>query len=294
MDTGRLRLGVAMLGSWARAKHEGAPGDGFAGTEHKLDIAWATWIFDAQLAIDPRVAFDIALPVRMTSIDATSTGPGGRDLSLDETIHRDQTAFGLGDLLLATRFGIVRPDDVKGWMLDLRLGANVPTGRAQPHPFHPDNPSGKERIALGSGTIDPVVGFDSNYNAGKWGFGAWTSARVPVLRNRWDIRSSRVVQAGAGPFTGFGLIKWRFLLQPEIYYASPVKWDDRDAPSTDRLSLLATVGVFVQPRPRFNVHALLKVPYYTRTKGLSFTWPFVALVGFNYTFELIPEREHHH
>jgi hypothetical protein len=213
---------------------------------------------------------------------------------VEDTIHRDQTVFGPGDVVLAGRFGLVRDEDVRGWVLDLRMGASLPTGVAQPSPYHEANPEGIERVSLGSGTIDPIVGLQSTYNAGKWGLMASSMARIPVVENRWDNRASRVVEGGVGAFSGFGLVKWRFIVQPEVFWVSPVRWQGRDAPSSDRLSLLASVGAVVQPRPRMNVHFMLKVPYYTRAKTGRFLWPFVASVGFNYTFELIPERHHKH
>jgi hypothetical protein len=294
MDTGRLRLGLVMVGSWARATHEGRTGDGFSGTEHRIDAGWLETNLDAQFAFDPRVAFDVTLPVRATFVNAAVYGPGGRRLRVEDTIHRDQSVFGLGDLLLAGRFGIVRDDDVRGWVLDVRMGATLPTGLVRPSPYYEPNPSGIERVSLGSGTIDPVVGLESTYNAGKWGVLAWSTARIPVVENRYGNRASRTVQAAVGAFSGFGLVRWRFVFQPEVFVASPVRWPGRDAPSSDRFSLLAGAGAVVQPRPRMNVHFMLKVPYYTRTKTGSFLWPFVAVVGFNYTFELIPEREHQH
>jgi hypothetical protein len=295
MDTGRLRLGIVMSGSWARATHEGRAGDGFENTEHRIDAGWVEWNLDAQLALDPRFAFDVALPVRLTVLDVAVAGPDEQSLPVADTIHRDQTVFGLGDLALGTRFGIVRDEDVRGWVLDARLGFSAPTGATQPSPYHPANPEGIELVSLGSGTVDPIVGFESTYNAGRWGLLAWSTARIPVVENRWDNRAGRTVQAAIGAFSGFGLVRWRFLAQPEIFYVSPVRWQDRDAPSSDRLSLLASVGAVVQPRPRMSVHFMLKVPYYTRTEtGRDFLWPFVAVVGFNYTFELIPESDHHH
>jgi hypothetical protein len=283
-----------MLGSWARARHEGRAGDGFPNSEHQIDAGWVQWNLAAQFGIVERFGVDVMLPLRLTTLRVGATGPGNRSLDISDTIHRDQSMFSAGDMLLSTRWGLVRNEDVRGWTLDARLGASVPTGRIRRDPFHPDNEDGVERLSHGSGTVDPWFGLESFYNAGRWGLTTFGSAKLPVATNRFGNRAARVFQAGAGVATGFGLVKWRFLAQPEVFVASPVRWRDQDAPSTGRVSLIASAGVFVQPKPRLGVHAKVSVPYYTFTNDGDFLWPFIASIGINYTFHLIPEEKHHH
>ena len=124
-----------MLGSWARALHEGRAGDGFPGTEHRVEATWAQWNLSAQLGVVERFGLDFMLPLRLTSLRASAFGPQGRPLSVTDTIHRDQRLFSPGDLLVATRWGLVRNEQVRGWTLDLRLGATLPTGVVRRDPF---------------------------------------------------------------------------------------------------------------------------------------------------------------
>ncbi len=283
-----------MLGSWARASHDGGEGDGFANTDHRVDAGWAEWNFDTQIALHPRFAFDVAVPLRLTTLKPAVRGPDGRSLSTRDTIHRKQTVFGLGDTLLATRFGIVRNEDARGWVADVQLGAMLPTGKARPNAFGSEDSTGTEQVSLGSGTIDPFYGFSMTYNDGRWGVTAWSVARVPVARNEFGNRGSRVISASAGAFSGFGLIRWRFIAAPEVFVATPTRWKDRQAPNSDRLAVMARAGVFYQPRPRLNLSASVKVPVYARSSGGKLLWPVIGMIGVNYTFELIPERDHHH
>ncbi len=294
MDTGRLRLGLSMLGSWARARHEGRAGDGLPGTEHRIDAGWVQANLDVQLALLPRFAIDLGMPLRLTMLDVSARADDGTALRVEDTIHRSQRLFSQGDTLLALRWGLVRTDDVRGWTLDLQTGASVPTGVVRPDPYSPDNPEGVEKLSHGSGTLDPYVGLSTNYNAGRWGVLAWTDARVPVVTNRYGNRASRVVQAGAGAFTGFGLVKWRFAATHEVFYASAVRWRDLEAPSTQRTSLILGVAAYYQPRPRLGVNATLKVPYFNGAQRGSWIWPAIVGVGINYTFLLVPEEKHHH
>lgn len=283
-----------MLGSWARSSHEGRSGDGLPNSEHRVSAGWAQWNFSAQLGIVERFAFDVMLPLRLTSLNVASIGPGDRALDVSDTIHRDQTVFSAGDMLLSTRWGLVRNEDVRGWTLDLNLGVNLPSGRVRPDPFHPDNDQGVEQLSHGSGTVDPSYGLESYYNAGKWGVTTFATARVPVATNRYGNQAARVAQGGLGVATGFGLVKWRFLFQQEVFAAGPVRWNDIEAPSTGRVSLIASAGAFFQPKPRLGVHAKVSVPYYTFARDGEFLWPFIISVGINYTFHLVPEEKHHH
>lgn len=294
LDLGRLRLGAVMLGSWSRSTHEGRTGDGISGTEHRIDAGSVQWNVAAQLGLAERFGLDVMVPVRLTTLSVQSRTPDGRELDASNTVHRDQTAFSFGDVLASTRWGLIRNEDVRGWVLDARFGATLPTGRVRPDPFHPDNDEPVEQLSHGSGTVDPWFGLESFYNFGRWGITTFGSARVPVVENRYGNRASRVLQAGAGVATGFGLVKWRFLFQPEVFAASPVRWRDREAPTTGRVSLIASAGAVWQPRPRLNVNAKLSVPYYTKARDGTFLWPFVVLAGINYTFQLIPEELHHH
>ncbi len=49
---------------------------------------------------------------------------------------------------------------------------------------------------------------------------------------------------------------------------------------------VATAGVFAMPAPGWQIHLLAKVPYYTRSQGGQLRWPFVAMLGFSYTFDV--------
>lgn len=293
MDTGRLRLGMSLVGSWARARHEGRAGDGFEGTEHQIDAGWVQANLEVQLALLPRFAIDVGMPLRLTMLDV-STQADGLSPRVEDTIHRSQRLFSQGDTLLALRWGLVRDDDVRGWTLDLQTGASLPTGVVRPDPYSPENDAGVERLSHGSGTVDPFVGMNTNYNAGRWGVLGFASGRVPVTTNRYGNRASRIAQAGAGAYSGFGLIKWRFALTQDFFYASAVRWRDVDAPSTQRTSLLLSAAAYFQPRPRLGLNASLKVPYWTDGERGSWLWPVIVGVGVNYTFQLVPEEKHHH
>lgn len=301
MDAGRIRLGASMLGTWIHTEHvvahdepePGVPAD-MQPYRHLVDMTLLEWDFDAQIGFSRRFAFEAFLPVRVTVLRAAFRTRDGRDLRRATSIHhRDETIAGLGDIVLGGRIGLVLPDDVPGWNLDLRLGTTIPTGHTETDPFAlGERGLAHQHVFFGSGTVDPVVGLESNVALAKLGITAWLSSRVPVYRNHFGYRHSRSIVAGVGVLSGFGLRRWTFLLQPEVYWESRALWPERAAMNSGRTSLIATGGVFVRPgkqRTPVQLHALLKVPYFTVTHGGTLRWPVLALVGATVTFDTRPQ-----
>jgi hypothetical protein len=299
MDKGRVRVGLSMLGSYVHASHLVAPDQREPGVpladqpaEHVLDIGLLQWDLDAQVGMHRRFAFELLVPVRTTVIEATFLDAEGRVLPLGRSIHhRDETIAGIGDFVLGGRVGLVLPEDVPRWTLALRTGLSFPTGRTEPNPFVL-GAQGKDHqhMFFGIGTLAPVIGLDTNVAFDRWALVGWTVARAPLHANPYGYRGSTVVVAGLGAQSGFGLARWSFLVQPEIYFETPARWQDANDVNSGRTSLLATAGVLAQPAPGWQIHLLGKVPYYTSAKGGQLRWPFVAVLGFSYTFDVAEGR----
>jgi hypothetical protein len=295
MEAGRFRFGLTMIGSYVHAEHSVEPDQlepGVAAeaqpTHHELDIGLLEWQLDAQLGLHRRFAWELLVPIRATIIDATFVDADHVELPGFASIHhRDETIAGLGDTILNGRIGLVLPENVRGWTLALRLGSSFPSGHIEPDPFVLGE-QGKphQHNFFGNGTVDPVLGLDSSVAFDKWSLVGWSLARTPFYENRYGFRGSTVVVAGVGAQSGFGLERWRFLLQPELYFETPALWNDRPARNSGRTSLLATAGVFVRPSKGWQVHLLIKIPYVTWAMGGQLQWPFVATLGFTYTFDI--------
>lgn len=295
MDAGRFRFGLTMMGSYVHAGHSVEPDQHEPGVaaedqpaHHELDIGLLEWDLDAQLGLHRRFALELLVPIRTTVINATFVD--GHDVELPgfaSIHHRDETIAGLGDIVLGGRIGLVLPENVPRWRLSMRLGASMPTGHIEPDPFElGENGMAHQHMFFGNGTVDPVVGFDTVVSFDKWSLVGWSLARTPFYENRYGYRGSSIVVGGVGAQSGFGLERWMFLLQPEIYFETPALWNGRPARNSGRTSLLATAGVFVRPTERWQLHVLLKIPYATWAKGGQLSWPFVATLGFTYTFDL--------
>jgi hypothetical protein len=254
---------------------------------HKLDVGLLEWDFDLQIGLHRRFAFELLMPVRVNIIRADYEDASGLALPEFESIHhRDETIYGVGDVVWGTRVGLVRPENVKRWLLDLQLGMTFPTGRIEPNPYVLGARGERhQHMFFGNGTFDPVTGLQSVVLFDKWSLVGWLSARTPLYENRLGYRPNHVVVAGIGALSGFGLERWSFLLQPEVFHETTAKWEGRDARNSGRTSLIATGGVFVRPGRGFQIHLLAKIPYVTFAHGGILRWPFVAMLGFTWIGE---------
>lgn len=271
------------------APEPGAPAD-LQPREHTLATTLLGWDFELQIGFSRRFAFEALVPVRVSVINAGFRDASGNPLPLATSIHhRDETLVGFGDVVLGGRIGIVLPEQVPTWHLDLRLGWTVPTGHTEADPFaRGDRGLSHQHNFFGSGTVDPIVGLESNVIRPKLAVTTWSTARVPAYRNHFGYRHSRSVAGGVGVLTRFGLRRWTFLAQPEVFFETPARWPGREAPNSGRLSLIATAGVFARPHPTVQLHTLIKVPYYTKAVGGALRWPIIAIVGATVAFDLRP------
>jgi hypothetical protein len=293
MDRGRVRFGLTMVGSYVHASHDVMPGQeepGLPGArqpaEHVLDIGLLQWDVDAQIGAHRRFAFEILFPIRATFIDATFLDANGAVLDVESIHHRDETISGIGDLVIGGRIGLVLPEDVRRWTLALRTGLSFPTGAIEPDPYALGSQGRKhQHMFFGSGTFDPVIGFDTNLDFDRWGLVGWMVSKIPPYENRYGYRGSTVVVGGVGAMFGFGLERWRFLVQPEVYSETSARWSGTPDRNSGRTSLIAGTGVFVMPAPGWQIHLLAKFPYYTWARGGQLQWPFVGMLGFSWTID---------
>ncbi|MEM6993447.1 MAG: hypothetical protein AAF721_23235 [Myxococcota bacterium] len=294
MDKGRIRVGLSMLGSFIRAGHDVAPEqrepgipDDEQATEHLLDIGALEWNLDAQIGLHERFAVELRLPIRVTVIDASFNGPDGPLPNFRSIHHRDETIAGVGDLVVSGRVAVVLPKNVPRWTLFLRAGLSQPTGNIEPDPFVLGrNGQEHQHMFFGTGTYDPVLGLDTNIAFDRWSLVGWASTRAALYENRFGYRASAIAAGGVGAQSRFGLERWAFLLQPEIYFETPAQWSGADARNSGRMSLIAAAGVFATPAKGWQVYALAKIPYYTVARGGQLRWPGVCVIGFAHWFEL--------
>lgn len=299
MAAGRVRIGAAMVGSFAHTEHAVAPDEPEPGvpaseqpTRHLVDLGLLEWQFDAQLGFSRRFAVEAFLPVRVAIVRAGFERDGVALPAARSIHHRDETMAGIGDLVLTGRVGVITPQDVRRLTVDLRLGSTMPTGGIERDPFALGRGGHRhQHVFFGSGTIDPVLGLEGTWLARRLGVTAWSLGRVAAYRNRFGYHPPSTVAAGVGVHSGLGLRRWRFLVQPEVFHESRARWGSDYAVNTGRTSLLATAGVFLRASRGVQAHAIVKVPYLNLTRGGQYRWPIVAMLGFSWTVDLAPRLD---
>jgi len=284
-----------MLGSFVGVSHLVDPGqeepqlpDELQPREHELKIAALQWNLQSTIGLHRRFGFEITLPIRTTVIRARFNDESGAEIDNVESIHhRNETLAGVGDLTLGGRVVAVLPDDVDGWTLALRGALSLPTGNIEADPFVlGEDGQVHQHMFFGSGTFDPMVGLDTRYAFDKWSLVGWGSMQLRLYENSQGYRGSSVVGGGFGAQSAFGLERWAFMLQPEVYFETAARWAGEAARNSGRTSLLGTVGVFAFPAPQWQINALAKIPAYTWSQGGQVRWPVVGLLGFTFTFDI--------
>jgi len=220
-----------MLGSSLNASHGVEPEQAEPGVadadqpgRHIVDIGMLEWDLDAQIGVHRRFAVEIQLPIRTTIIQASFEDRQGDSLPDFQSIHhRDETIAGFGDVLLGGRIGLVLPEDVPRWTLALRPGISLPSGNIEPDPFElGEGGDEHQHMFFGSGTVDPLLGLDTNLAFDRWTLVGWVVGKAPLYANQYDYRGSRVAVGGLGARSGLGLKRWSFL--PSLDRASACRF----------------------------------------------------------------------
>lgn len=302
MEKGRFRIGLAMTGSGIRAEHSVDPDQfepGVPETDqpryHEVRVGLLQWDLDAQFGVHRRFAFELSLPIRVNTIDATFFDIN-RELipDFDSIHHRDETIAGLGDMTLGGRVGVVLPQDVPRWTFALRAGVSLPTGNTEANPFERgDMGLRHQHMFFGSGVVQPLLGFDTNVAFDRWTLLGWGLGRVAPYESRRGYRPSTIASGGVGVQSTFGLQRWAFMVAPEVYFETPARWDGSAARNSGRTSLIATAGAFVTVGKAWQLYALAKVPYYSWTQGGQLRWPLVGVVGVNFWFDVVKDKHAH-
>lgn len=243
---------------------------------------------DLGLGLAKRWAIEASLPFRAVHQATTFTGADGQILPDFQSIHhRDGVTAGLGDVALLGRWRVVTADTTLPLRLDLRAGATLPTGGIEPDPEQLGR-EGKphQHLFFGSGTVDPLVGFDGSYDLGALRILGYGQARASLYDNRLGYRQGARAGGGLGVDFTAGATAWRFLVQPEVTHEEVSRWGADLAENSGRTDVLVALGATWTPAPRWFVQARVKVPVATWTEQGDLTVPWFGLVSVGHALEL--------
>ncbi len=168
---------------------------------------------------------ELHAPFRLTRTTIAYRTPGGAPYEplAPDLHHRNETLAGLGDPWLLGRWN----GTPWGTMLTARLGVSLPLGRTEANPFAL-GAQGKrhQHIQFGSGTVDPVAGFDLSRAFGKVQLAGYAQGQMAVYENEHGFR------AGLRVLTGLqaGRRLWGALsgaLGGDVQHEGAERWDGR-------------------------------------------------------------------
>jgi hypothetical protein len=178
-----------------------------------------------EVGITRAFGFELQLPFRVVATTIQYTTPDGQPyVPLDPDVHhRNETLTGIGDPWMLGRWGARSG----AFVLVLRAGVSLPLGRTEPNPFIlGDMGIRHEHIQFGTGTFDPVGGFQLARTIATVPLAAYGQGQVSLYQNKYGFR-------GPSRFFG-GLMGGRHLfgtvtggLGVDVLYEGAERWDGR-------------------------------------------------------------------
>jgi hypothetical protein len=159
-----------------------------------------------ELGITRSLGLELQVPFRVVSTTIQYSTPDGQPYApLDPGIHhRDETLAGISDPWLLGRWAAKLGD----FLLVVRAGVSVPLGRTEPNPFVlGDEGIRHEHIQFGTGTFDPVGGFQVARAVGTVQLAAYGQGQASLYENKYGFR---------GPSRFFGGVQAATLLFAKI------------------------------------------------------------------------------
>ena len=212
------------------------------------------------LTLDVRISEQFGVQAAASIPDVTRTAVVPRPAG---AIDFEETFSGIGDTSVLGWYKL-RP--VSGWYGVLNLGASLPTGKTETPRFRDELQGGSlvpmSRLQRGSGTVDPLFGFNLARRFQPLTMFASVAARTPVAENddglrtgaSWEINTGLARDVGTSRVSALARVGWLHREQ-DSFRGTPVlvgggNW------------LYVTPGVAAQIGKGINVQAEVKIPVY--------------------------------
>jgi hypothetical protein len=200
----------------------------------------------AEVGVTRTLGLELQLPFRVIGTTIRYTTPDGQPYApLDAGVHhRDETLAGISDPWLLGRWGARLGE----FLLVLRAGVSIPLGRTEANPFAlGDIGLRHQHIQFGTGTFDPVGGFQLSRTIATVQLAAYGQGQVSLYENTHGFRA---------PARLFGGVQAAHLLVSkitggagvEILFEGAERWDGviRQDGNLGRTEVLASFS-FLRP-----------------------------------------------
>jgi hypothetical protein len=215
----------------------------------------------AEVGLTATLGIELQFPFRVVGTTIQYTTPEGQPyVPADPGVHhRDETLAGIADPWLLGRWGARLGD----FLLVLRAGVSLPLGGTQPNPFLlGDVGIRHQHIQFGTGTFDPVAGFQVARPIGSVQLAAYAQGQASLYQNTHGFRAPvRFFGGVQGLHRLFGTLKGG--LGVDLLYEGPERWDGviQQDGNLGRTEVLAA-GVLAQTFGETSVTLNLRVPMY--------------------------------
>lgn len=231
---GALNLSTALTGTYMDISHPAGCENVFSCDEfpvqpaHTHDLTMIPVELRAVLSygITEVWSVDAHLPFRMVRAVADYHTPDGEPYTpIDEGVHhRTETLFGFSDAQVGARAAV----KVGNWWLTPRLALTVPIGRTEVDPYEAgDNGVSHQHVQFGTGTVDPVLGFDATTGNARTQYALYGQMQASVYQNRHGFRGPMRGTVGAS-------VGWKSPRRPVVLslglegsFEGPERWGGR-------------------------------------------------------------------
>lgn len=186
------------------------------------------WLTEARLlgeyGLTKNFALQAVVPVRLISTTTLFTDLAGTPLTLDyqNIHHRNEVLLGLGDLQLLLHGALSLGDFRFGG----RAGLSFPTGRVSANPYVlGDAGLPHQHIQFGTGTFDPILGFDLARTFGPVTVAAFAQTQLPLYQGPRGLQAGVRLGGGLVASSSLGLGGPVFRLSTSVFQEFAERWD---------------------------------------------------------------------
>ena len=176
-----------------------------------------------EVGITRTLGIEVQVPFRVVSTTIQYLTPDGQPyVPLDPNVHhRDETLTGISDPLLLGRWG-VRLGEL---LVVVRAGVSIPLGRTEPNPFVlGDMGIPHEHIQFGTGTFDPVAGFQLERTIRTFQLAVYGQGQASLYQDRYGFRApARFFGGVQGAHRLFGALTGG--LGTDLLFEGAERWD---------------------------------------------------------------------
>ncbi len=252
--------------------------------DHSISSLMTGFQLSVAAGLGNRIGVDLALPVRVTVLEADFHNDLGDSVEPDSIHHRDEVIAGLGDLELGFRFGLLRPSEVPRLSLDLRVGLSFPTGHVEEDPYV----LGAKGIRhvhtfFGQGAFLPQLGLELDFDVPAGHLLLGGDGQLSLYEGEKGYLPPSFGSFWLGFASNYGVPWLTLSVRHVLYVESESFWNGVTAENSGRTDLSFDVATEFALGAGVAVGAMVKGTYATVTNGGDLSSPWLVGLSVSWT-----------